>query len=59
MTATLRVNPVRDFGDLDEISEESGIMFESPSKRVKRRKGFGENVASPLDTSQTIFLTDE
>eukprot|EP00924_Labyrinthula_sp_SR-Ha-C_P004234 snap_masked-scaffold_3-processed-gene-17.33-mRNA-1 protein AED:1.00 eAED:1.00 QI:0/-1/0/0/-1/1/1/0/59 len=59
MTATLRENPDGDFGDLDEVSEESGIMFESPRKRVKRRKGNGENVASPRDFSQTIFLTDE
>eukprot|EP00924_Labyrinthula_sp_SR-Ha-C_P007961 augustus_masked-scaffold_41-processed-gene-1.45-mRNA-1 protein AED:1.00 eAED:1.00 QI:0/0/0/0/1/1/3/0/622 len=42
MTAALRENPDGDFGDLDEVSEESGIMFESPRKRIKRRKGNGE-----------------
>eukprot|EP00924_Labyrinthula_sp_SR-Ha-C_P013023 snap_masked-scaffold_12-processed-gene-6.1-mRNA-1 protein AED:1.00 eAED:1.00 QI:0/-1/0/0/-1/1/1/0/191 len=59
MIAVLRENPDGDFGDLDEVSEEIGIMFESPRKRVKRRKGKGENVVSPLDFSQTTFLTDE
>eukprot|EP00924_Labyrinthula_sp_SR-Ha-C_P015188 augustus_masked-scaffold_9-processed-gene-10.59-mRNA-1 protein AED:1.00 eAED:1.00 QI:0/0/0/0/1/1/2/0/390 len=59
MTAALRENPDGDFGDLDEVSEGSGIMFESPRKRIKRRKGKGENVVSPLDFSQAIFLTDE
>eukprot|EP00924_Labyrinthula_sp_SR-Ha-C_P011915 snap_masked-scaffold_76-processed-gene-0.40-mRNA-1 protein AED:1.00 eAED:1.00 QI:0/-1/0/0/-1/1/1/0/59 len=59
MTAALRENPDGDFGDLDQVSEESRIMFESPRKRVKRRKGKGENVVSPLDFSQTTLLTDE
>eukprot|EP00924_Labyrinthula_sp_SR-Ha-C_P014564 augustus_masked-scaffold_34-processed-gene-1.10-mRNA-1 protein AED:1.00 eAED:1.00 QI:0/0/0/0/1/1/2/0/588 len=59
MTAALRENSDGDFGDLDEVSEESGIMFESPRKRVKRRKGNGENIASPLNFSQTTLLTDE
>eukprot|EP00924_Labyrinthula_sp_SR-Ha-C_P000815 augustus_masked-scaffold_7-processed-gene-4.59-mRNA-1 protein AED:1.00 eAED:1.00 QI:0/0/0/0/1/1/3/0/606 len=59
MTAVLRENPDGDFGDLDEVSEGSGIMFESPRKRIKRRKGKGENVVSPLDFSQTTLLTDE
>eukprot|EP00924_Labyrinthula_sp_SR-Ha-C_P001169 augustus_masked-scaffold_7-processed-gene-15.55-mRNA-1 protein AED:1.00 eAED:1.00 QI:0/0/0/0/1/1/2/0/390 len=59
MTAALRENPDGDFGDLDEVSEGSGIMFESPRKRIKRRKGKGENVVSPLDFSQTTLLTDE
>eukprot|EP00924_Labyrinthula_sp_SR-Ha-C_P015963 augustus_masked-scaffold_4-processed-gene-14.50-mRNA-1 protein AED:1.00 eAED:1.00 QI:0/0/0/0/1/1/4/0/532 len=39
MAAALRKNPDGDFGDLDNVSEESGIVFESPRKRVKRRKG--------------------
>eukprot|EP00924_Labyrinthula_sp_SR-Ha-C_P011508 augustus_masked-scaffold_46-processed-gene-1.113-mRNA-1 protein AED:1.00 eAED:1.00 QI:0/-1/0/0/-1/1/1/0/151 len=59
MTAALRENPDGDFGDLDEVSEGSGIMFESPRKRVKRRKMNEENVASPLDFSQITLLTDE
>eukprot|EP00924_Labyrinthula_sp_SR-Ha-C_P003476 augustus_masked-scaffold_15-processed-gene-10.59-mRNA-1 protein AED:1.00 eAED:1.00 QI:0/0/0/0/1/1/2/0/390 len=59
MTAALRENPDGDFGDVDEVSEESGIMFESPRKRIKGRKGNGENVALPLGFSQTTFLTDE
>eukprot|EP00924_Labyrinthula_sp_SR-Ha-C_P004989 augustus_masked-scaffold_1-processed-gene-17.54-mRNA-1 protein AED:1.00 eAED:1.00 QI:0/0/0/0/1/1/4/0/573 len=59
MTAALRENPDGDFGNLDQVSEESGIMFESPRKRVKRRKGKGERVASPLDFSRTTLLTDE
>eukprot|EP00924_Labyrinthula_sp_SR-Ha-C_P002929 snap_masked-scaffold_13-processed-gene-10.48-mRNA-1 protein AED:1.00 eAED:1.00 QI:0/-1/0/0/-1/1/1/0/59 len=59
MTAALRENPDGDFGNLDQVSEESGIMFESSRKRVKRRKGKGERVASPLDFSQTTLLTDE
>eukprot|EP00924_Labyrinthula_sp_SR-Ha-C_P007820 augustus_masked-scaffold_28-processed-gene-3.94-mRNA-1 protein AED:1.00 eAED:1.00 QI:0/-1/0/0/-1/1/1/0/123 len=58
-TATLRENPNGDFGNLDEIWEEIGIMFESPRKRVKRRKGKGEKSGSPLDFSQLTFLTDE
>eukprot|EP00924_Labyrinthula_sp_SR-Ha-C_P004946 augustus_masked-scaffold_1-processed-gene-16.14-mRNA-1 protein AED:1.00 eAED:1.00 QI:0/0/0/0/1/1/4/0/604 len=53
MTAALMENPDGDFGDLDQVSEESGIMFESPRKRVKRRKGMGENLVSPLDFSQS------
>eukprot|EP00924_Labyrinthula_sp_SR-Ha-C_P002614 augustus_masked-scaffold_13-processed-gene-1.4-mRNA-1 protein AED:1.00 eAED:1.00 QI:0/0/0/0/1/1/2/0/468 len=59
MTAALRENPDGDFGDLDEVSEECGIMFESPRKRVKRRKVNGENVVSSLEFSQTTFLTDK
>eukprot|EP00924_Labyrinthula_sp_SR-Ha-C_P003620 snap_masked-scaffold_3-processed-gene-0.16-mRNA-1 protein AED:1.00 eAED:1.00 QI:0/-1/0/0/-1/1/1/0/59 len=59
MTDVLRENPYRDFKDLDEVSEESGIMFESPRKRVKRRKEKGEKSVSPLDFSQLTFLTDE
>eukprot|EP00924_Labyrinthula_sp_SR-Ha-C_P003477 augustus_masked-scaffold_15-processed-gene-10.57-mRNA-1 protein AED:1.00 eAED:1.00 QI:0/0/0/0/1/1/2/0/368 len=59
MTAALRENPDGDFGDVDEVSEESGIMFESQRKRIKGRKGNGENVALPLGFSQTTFLTDE
>eukprot|EP00924_Labyrinthula_sp_SR-Ha-C_P016190 augustus_masked-scaffold_4-processed-gene-21.10-mRNA-1 protein AED:1.00 eAED:1.00 QI:0/0/0/0/1/1/2/0/345 len=59
MTAALRENPDGDFGDLDEVSEESGIMFKSSRKRVKRRKEKEENVVSPLDFSQTTFLRDE
>eukprot|EP00924_Labyrinthula_sp_SR-Ha-C_P014100 snap_masked-scaffold_56-processed-gene-1.17-mRNA-1 protein AED:1.00 eAED:1.00 QI:0/-1/0/0/-1/1/1/0/123 len=59
MTAALSENADRDFGDLDEFSEESGIMFELPRKRVKRRKGNEENIASPLDFFQITFLIDE
>eukprot|EP00924_Labyrinthula_sp_SR-Ha-C_P009101 augustus_masked-scaffold_2-processed-gene-12.17-mRNA-1 protein AED:1.00 eAED:1.00 QI:0/0/0/0/1/1/3/0/590 len=59
MTAALRENPDGDFGDLDEVSEEIGIMFESPRKRVKRRKGKEEKSVTPLDFSQLTFLTDE
>eukprot|EP00924_Labyrinthula_sp_SR-Ha-C_P008844 snap_masked-scaffold_2-processed-gene-4.9-mRNA-1 protein AED:1.00 eAED:1.00 QI:0/-1/0/0/-1/1/1/0/59 len=58
MTAALRENPDGDFGDLDEVSEKSGIMLESPRKRVKIRKGNGENVASSLGFSKTTNLTD-
>eukprot|EP00924_Labyrinthula_sp_SR-Ha-C_P002925 augustus_masked-scaffold_13-processed-gene-10.19-mRNA-1 protein AED:1.00 eAED:1.00 QI:0/0/0/0/1/1/2/0/271 len=58
MTAALRENPDGDFGDLDKVSEESGFMFELPRKRVKRRKGKEENVASPADFSQNTYLTD-
>eukprot|EP00924_Labyrinthula_sp_SR-Ha-C_P010064 augustus_masked-scaffold_40-processed-gene-0.17-mRNA-1 protein AED:1.00 eAED:1.00 QI:0/0/0/0/1/1/5/0/585 len=59
MTAELRENPDGDFGDLDEVLEESGIRFESPRERVKRRKGKEEKSVSPLDFSQLTFLTDE
>eukprot|EP00924_Labyrinthula_sp_SR-Ha-C_P016323 augustus_masked-scaffold_73-processed-gene-0.53-mRNA-1 protein AED:1.00 eAED:1.00 QI:0/0/0/0/1/1/4/0/575 len=59
MIAALGETPDGDFGDLGEVSEGSGIMFESPRKRVKRRKGKGENVVSPLDFSLITFLTDE
>eukprot|EP00924_Labyrinthula_sp_SR-Ha-C_P003551 augustus_masked-scaffold_53-processed-gene-0.5-mRNA-1 protein AED:1.00 eAED:1.00 QI:0/0/0/0/1/1/2/0/258 len=59
MTAALRENPDGNFGDLDQVSEESGIMFESPRKRVKRRKGKGEKSVTQLDFSQLTFLTDE
>eukprot|EP00924_Labyrinthula_sp_SR-Ha-C_P011499 augustus_masked-scaffold_46-processed-gene-1.111-mRNA-1 protein AED:1.00 eAED:1.00 QI:0/0/0/0/1/1/3/0/419 len=59
MTAVLRENPDGDFGNFDEVFEESGIMFESPRKRVKRRRGKGENMVSPLDFSKTTLLTDE
>eukprot|EP00924_Labyrinthula_sp_SR-Ha-C_P013241 augustus_masked-scaffold_45-processed-gene-0.1-mRNA-1 protein AED:1.00 eAED:1.00 QI:0/0/0/0/1/1/2/0/311 len=59
MTAALKENPDGDFGDLDQVSEESGIMFESPRKRVKRRKEKGESVVLPLNFSQPTLLTDE
>eukprot|EP00924_Labyrinthula_sp_SR-Ha-C_P006921 augustus_masked-scaffold_8-processed-gene-4.50-mRNA-1 protein AED:1.00 eAED:1.00 QI:0/-1/0/0/-1/1/1/0/147 len=59
MTTVLRENPDGDFGDLDEVLEESGIMFESPRNRVKRRKGKGKSVVSPLNFSQPTLLTDE
>eukprot|EP00924_Labyrinthula_sp_SR-Ha-C_P009126 augustus_masked-scaffold_2-processed-gene-13.54-mRNA-1 protein AED:1.00 eAED:1.00 QI:0/0/0/0/1/1/2/0/230 len=59
MTATLRENPDGDFRDLDEVSEESEVMLESARKRIKGRKGNGENVALPLDFSQNAFLTDQ
>eukprot|EP00924_Labyrinthula_sp_SR-Ha-C_P006966 augustus_masked-scaffold_8-processed-gene-5.57-mRNA-1 protein AED:1.00 eAED:1.00 QI:0/-1/0/0/-1/1/1/0/123 len=59
MTTVLRENPDGDFGDLDEVLEESRIMFESLRNRVKKRKGKGKSVVSPLNFSQPTLLTDE